>query len=348
MQLCFRTARVPGQGQSSMYGNGSCVGYMVFIGDFIPAIIKLLDPSLTQEWIRPVCIISAATMMVPLVLPRDISALRHVSPVSIMALIYMTLVIACKCPGNYHENVGTPAAGHLEVAKPTIHFFEAFSLCVFAFNCHLNVVPVAAQLIQPSTARIIKVSARVNILQLSFYCLIGITGYISFIGKTYSDILKNYSDTDGFVAFGRVMLTFTMMVAIPLNLNPTVKSALQIRDYLYPQEQLLETAPDATGEQRPRSESQRIVLTMICLYCQAVVAVLVPNVGTILSLLGATVATAMMLVIPAYCMGVVQPPTWRRRAQQAVLYIFALVSVTAVPITILELVGVVQSPPNSS
>ena len=27
-----------------VYGNGACVGYMVFIGDFIPAIIALMLP----------------------------------------------------------------------------------------------------------------------------------------------------------------------------------------------------------------------------------------------------------------------------------------------------------------
>lgn len=70
-----------------------------------------------------------------------------------------------------------------------------------------------------------------------------------------------------------------------------------------------------------------------------------PNVGTVLSLLGATVATAMMLVIPAYCMGVVLEKTWRRQATQALLYLCALLSAASVPFTVLEAVGVISKPP---
>lgn len=54
---------------------------------------------------------------------------------------------------------------------------EAFSLCVFAFNCHLNVVPIADQLNRPTSDRLRKISARVNIFQWLFYSLIGVTGH---------------------------------------------------------------------------------------------------------------------------------------------------------------------------
>ena len=55
-------------------------------------------------------------------------------------------------------------------------FNQAFSLCVFAFNCHLNVIPIADSLTRPTTDRMRKLSARVNVFQWLFYSLIGVTG----------------------------------------------------------------------------------------------------------------------------------------------------------------------------
>ena len=56
---------------------------------------------------------------------------------------------------------------------------QAFSLCVFAFNCHLNVIPIAERLVRPTRERMRKVSARVNIFQCAFYIVIGVTGLLA-------------------------------------------------------------------------------------------------------------------------------------------------------------------------
>eukprot|EP00928_Gymnodinium_smaydae_P004018 TRINITY_DN11410_c0_g5_i1.p1 TRINITY_DN11410_c0_g5~~TRINITY_DN11410_c0_g5_i1.p1 ORF type:complete len:488 (+),score=96.61 TRINITY_DN11410_c0_g5_i1:76-1539(+) len=341
-----------------IYGNGSCVGYMVFIGDFLTAIMRLLtnDGAHGPAWLcnRTTLIAGAAALMIPLVLPRDIAVLRYVSPVSILALIYMALVVAFKAPALYQQHIEDPSFGGVHLFNPNIHFFEAFSICVFAFNCHLNVVPVAGVFVRPTRARITKVSANVNILQLAFYCLIGITGYMAFLGQTCSDIIKDYPPDDPFVAGGRFMLTCTMMVAIPVNINPTIKSALQIKEYFQPSDPLLDASPASSpgdsgaASAPPRNESLRVALTLGCLACQAAVAVLVPQVGTILSLLGATVATAMMLVIPAFAIGVILPRSWKRNSQRFLLYGFALVSVASVPMTVLEIAGVLPSAQSSA
>lgn len=317
-----------------VYGCGSCVGYFVFLGDFIPSLMKLIAPH-GPEWLwdRWLSIALAAGLLVPLVLPRDLSALRHMTPFSILSLMYMATVVAAKCPALYHQSLSNPAAGNLQVVVADRHFFEAFAICVFAFNCHLNVVPVATRMIEPSRARIVKVSYRVNLLQVCFYSLIGITGYLSFLGTTPQDIIKGYPADDPFVAFGRFMLTGTMMVAIPVNLNPTMRSAIQLKNYFSPPRE-----PFIATESQPSTNDEvfRVSITLISLFIQAVLAVLVPGVADVLSLLGATVATAMMLAIPAYAMGVVMEPKPTNKAIQVILYIFALVSVSSVPIKILR------------
>jgi len=333
-----------------VYGNGACVGYMVFIGDFVPPILAVLFPE--EEWAketqgssRTCAILIAAALLVPMMLPSDLSKLKFLQPVSIMALVYMSVVVALKCPHSFIANDDRSTFGDVRLITFSSHFFEAFSLCVFAFNCHLNVVPIADQLNRPTSDRLRKISARVNIFQWLFYSLIGVTGYLSFLDKTQSDILINYDAKDPFVAAGRCFLTLTMMVAIPANLNPTVKSGVQLKDSLCRRDTPLlgnQSPTDLNGEDQT---SFRITLSVICLVCQAGLAVKVPQVGTVLSLLGATVATAMMLIIPAYCMGAVLEKTWKRQLKQALLYVCSLISIASIPFTVLEALHVISKPP---
>lgn len=334
-----------------IYGNGACVGYMVFIGDFVPAILALLFPS--QEWAkisngfsRTCSIIIAAVLLVPMMLPSDLSKLKFLQPVSIMALVYMSVVVAVECPYSFTEHHNQHGFGEVRLFTFSLHFFEAFSLCVFAFNCHLNVIPIADSLTRPTIDRMRKLSARVNVFQWLFYSLIGVTGYLSFLDDTQSDILINYHPKDYLVAAGRCFLTLTMMVAIPANLNPTVKSGVQLKDSICRRDSpLLGSLSPTDGLSSGDQPAFRITLSVICLACQAALAVVVPQVGTVLSLLGATVATAMMLIIPAYCMGVILEKTWKRQLTQVLLYICALMSMASIPFTILEALGVVAKPP---
>merc|ERR1712039_1013176 len=99
----------------------------------------------------------------------------------------------------------------------------------------------------------------------------------------------------------------------------------------------LQSPPEPVERHLPR-----ILLALICLVLQAGLACVVPGVADVLGLLGATVATAMMLIIPAYAMSKVHVPTRCYRVQQAVLLIFAIVSVSSVPIKILEMAKVIS------
>lgn len=189
---------------------------------------------------------------------------------------------------------------------------------------------MAAVMESPTRDRIVKVSWRVNALQLIFYGLIGIAGYLSFLQQTSQDLLLDYPTSDVAINVGRILLTFTMLIALPLNLNPTIRSGLQFGNFV------------RGGNPQTQSEIGRVLLTILCIAWQAVIAVLVPGVADVLSILGATVATATMLAIPAYAMSIVMPRTFKTRLQQGIMIVFSLVSVASVPIKFLRLWGVMS------
>jgi len=357
-----------------IYGNGTCVGYFVFLGDFIPSLIHLAAPN-APDWCssRIVGIFVGLLVVLPMALQRELAALRHLTPVSILALAYVAVVIFVRCFYYYNEHKDDHKDyGELKVFDFDLGLFNAFSICVFAYNCHINVVPVAGRLIRPTKERIQKVAWWVNGLQLSFYSIIGVAGYLTFLKKTKQDIIHGFPVNDPFMAVGRVLLSFTMVVAIPLNTHPAVRSAIQIRDYFFPDSPVLLPSPRSSPRSSPQSSpvlgssrqaapappspsslgSQgrtsepalpRIVVTVICLMVQVLIAIAVPGVADVLSLLGATVASAMIMLIPAYAIGKVLPRTLGNRCQQAVLILFACVSFASVPVKVLQMAKVVST-----
>lgn len=352
-----------------IYGIGSCVGYFVFLADFIPSLISLIAPA-DSIWItREFAIGLAVVIELPLMLQRDVGPLRHVAPISVVALVYMAVVIAAMLPDKLSEHEHDLAYLPISYFNFDLSALESFSICVFAFNCHLNVVPVAGKLKRPTGDRLNDISRRVNTLQVCFYSLIGITGYMSFSNNTPGDIIKAYDANNPWLIVGRLMLTLTMIVAIPLNTVPTVQSLLQIRDYCRASHVRrrggppLLSSPDSSPANSPQQVRPTIVpalqpppeapardpwqvpVTLVSLAVMASIAVVCPQISDIISLLGATIATAMMLTIPAYAMGKIMQENGERlscfcRVQQILLYLFSIVSVSAVPIKLCRWFGV--------
>lgn len=349
-----------------VYGNGASVGYFVFLGDFLPPILTAVR---APHWMadRAVVIIASALAVAPMAVQKDLSMMRFVAPVSIMALIYVTVVVAIRMPALHSMHAGDPEFGPTRACVLDLHICEAFAVCVFAYNCHINVVPVADALVRPTRVRIQRVGKRVNALQLLFYGLMGISGYLSFLAATPQDILNGYDNSSPFITVGRGLLSCTMLVAIPMNLHPGVRSGLRLLRFCREGPEATDAPAPSPPESPPMgpagspgSESfssagvesfvgssslaepggtLRVLLAAGCVACQALVAVAVPGVADVLGLLGATVATAMMLLIPAYCMRTCMPLTAGNSVRLAAFMFFSLLSAASVPIKVFRMLG---------
>lgn len=333
-----------------IFGAGASVGYFVFLGDFLPPILGIFD---LPDWIanRTFVIPVSALVVFPLAMQKDLSIMRFISPVSIMALVYVTVVVVVQTPALYSSHAGDPTFGPVRPCILDLHACEAFAICVFAYNSHLNVVPVADALVRPTRVRIQRVGKRVNALQLLFYSLMGVSGYLSFLAATPQDILNGYDESSPFITVGRGLLSCTMLVAIPMNLQPAIRSGLRLLDYCRhgPQneggvstESLAQSDGESFTSTAPGEPTglSRAILAGVCVVCQALLAVAVPGVADVLSLLGATVGTAMMLLIPAYCMRTCMPRNAANTARLTVFLFFAVLSVASVPVKVLRMLGV--------
>jgi len=156
-------------------------------------------------------------------IPEKLSALRYVAPLAFLGLAYTAIVVLIKAPENISQSTG-----HAALAILDWNIFKVMSICLFAFNCHINVVPVAAEMQGLCDRRIRKINVLGVLVQLIFYSLLAVGGYLSFLDNTQQDLLEDYDAKDTAVLASRCLLPLTIIVGIPTNNGPTVQSLMNV------------------------------------------------------------------------------------------------------------------------
>jgi len=300
-----------------VYGNGAAIAYFIFLGDFLPSLAIDLNylagmPPLevSPQVLRTHCILATLILVVPLSTPPKLSALRFASPVALVAILFTAITVLCKCPLLFASHVGKDGFGEVQWFILNWDFFKAFSVLLFAYNCHLNVVPVTSELTDPSDNRIERVCFRVVLVEISFYALIATGGYLSFLALTTQNILQSYGSSPS-VLMCRAGLSFTILIAIPTNNLPTIRSLQGLITSLVPSKsQKPGMEPLLSAGLSEGSNVLRLLLTAICLAAQVSTAIAVPNVADVMGLLGASVGTVLMMALPLAVLLKVQPKSY--------------------------------------
>ncbi len=288
-----------------LYGSGVVIAYYVFLGDFMPSLAAGLGIEFLMN--RTVCLVLCGACAIPFALPRKLSALQYISPISTVALVLTAIVAVVRLPRMSDQL--SPEQAELDAFLFGMPLFKCFTISLFAFICHMNVVSVAGELLHPTLPRASKIAFRAAITQLVFYLVIGISGYMSFGQTVHQNFVTNYPSDDGLIIMCRFLLTLTIFFAIPINTNPTANAFVHL---------LLTTglAPDAYASdmETPLVNGQialeveplrrtRIGTAIYVLVQGVIVAIYAPGVADVISILGGSFGTLIMLVCPAiiYC-----------------------------------------------
>ena len=299
-----------------LYGSGVVIAYYVFLGDFLPSLAQGVGLNILAN--RSLCLLLCCICSMPFAFPRKLSALQYISPVSTVALVLTAIVTLVRLP---RMSSYLPAEdSELDAALIGMPLLKCFTISLFAFICHMNVVSVAGELIHPTDSRARKIAFRSAATQLVFYVVIGISGYISFGQSVHQNFITNYPLDDPLILVCRFLLTLTIFFALPINTNPTANafvhllliSGLAPDHYGNEIETPLVTASEG-GNLSPSNglisveleplKKIRIGMSIIVLIQGMLVALFAPGVADVISILGGTFGTLIMLVCPAiiYC-----------------------------------------------
>lgn len=273
---------------------GAMVAYLLIIKDTVPIVMGFdhggggenEENEEGQSFFAErelIMLVTSLVVIVPLSMQRDMSTLAFTSALSVMADIILVFIVTFFAP--VKESVEN-AGGIEQVIQNSVvnyGFFIGFGVLTTAMTCQHSAFIVSGSLNNLTSKR----WGIVTLLSMTTACILcamlGIAGYLGFLEETQGDVLNNF-DADaieGTVA--RMLLAFTMFFTYPME-------ALVARHVLI---QLIYDG-DVDGDQTERKGmtswfhcNRRVSWTLIIYLATLIPALIVDDLGPVLSITGA-------------------------------------------------------------
>jgi amino acid permease len=243
---------------------------------------------LEPEWIYStstysvISLISNYLIIFPMSLIENLHGFRYISIIAMASIVYCTIILLIQLPKFYAANYSP----EVEVVAnwDVITFMQGFSICVFAFNCQNHILPIYGELERKSTRRIKKVITRAVFVMWFLYFFIGMSGYFSTFNRTPRIVLErksldgDYIDTT--ILIGIIALVILLLIHSPVNYFPCRLILAQL----------------AGSEEVSRK--QNYVITSCFFSCVVIVAIIFPNITSVLSIIGGLCAVTQSYVLP--------------------------------------------------
>eukprot|EP01138_Halocafeteria_seosinensis_P012075 gb/GECG01012341.1/.p1 GENE.gb/GECG01012341.1/~~gb/GECG01012341.1/.p1 ORF type:complete len:685 (+),score=79.80 gb/GECG01012341.1/:1-2055(+) len=313
------------QAVMGLYTFGSCVTYLVLLGDFIPKVMEDLSDSAILTNRALIMVFLSVVILLPLSLLKDLSSLRHTSTLSLLCIAYAFAVIAARAVRHSEPT---------ETAKLNSGVLSAFPIINVSFTFHYN-VPRFYRELRPKYRNLRVFS---NVVGVSFIiCLVlyvstATLGYFAFGRDTKGNALRGFSESDVPAIIARIGLGFTMAFIYPLafhslrttvfSLAPRAVSHLKCKwlSRSSSETDALNTKPaDAVNhytEEADDNESvpavssdddhtflSRVVVTLFFVSATIIVAIEEPKVEVVLGYKGSLFGSSIVYIFPAliYC-----------------------------------------------
>lgn len=186
---------------------------------------------------------------------------------------------------------------------------SALPIVVFAYQTHVNLVPIYSSLRDRCLMNLMKSTALAMALLFILYVIIGSFGYLTFGGKAVSDVMKAYDPSDPIVALG----VFAVLIKVIATYPQMIFCGRQSFDsFLSSGKSIFKLSSNMkyfkTSKTIPKSLDQcdqgicrRFVTSGIINLLILFLALITPNLNKLLQWLG-SISSITSLVFPGICM----------------------------------------------
>jgi amino acid permease len=267
-----------------------------------------------------------------LILQKDISKLQKLSIIGVFAVVVNVLIILFTLITGFTLSVDGGEGGS---AKEYVYHglsniawgkmewmggsgWEAFSqqvqglaALIFCFVNHQLMFPLIFDLRDPSKRRLDKVFRRVHLIETAGYFLVGMAGYLLMLEHLEhipinAMIIASIQTLP--VSLGKVLITLSLFLAVPLNLFPT-------------REVLFESLAFE------KSNRNHVIVSLGLGFSGAVIAILFQKVNSYFGLLGGTAGVMMAGAIPMVCYyRLIGLTSWQEKAMAVFMAAVCLLS----------------------
>ncbi|KPA81895.1 putative mitochondrial amino acid permease aap11ld-like protein (AAT29) [Leptomonas pyrrhocoris] len=283
------------------YSFGCAVVYLNFIKDSVTPVL-VGRASFLPDWMRSdtggsICLIASMLIITPLTFNSRLASLRTKGLVSNIFTVFIIFTIAYRffvpqtVPGGAKTHPTKDASasantdfstGRLAVALP--YMFSA-PIFVFSYEVQSNVMAVIKDL-HDRTGRKILVSTSLALGVVSiFYVALGILGSLTFPRLSNGNILSNYNvETDLLMMVCQLMCCFSAAVSFVFCIFPCRLAAFMFLS-------------GGGGTKIPKRTRTKLGVVLSALCC--ILAIFLPDVAKVVSVLGALFSATLSMTFPA-------------------------------------------------
>lgn len=295
---------------------GALVTYLVLSSDNIVPVLHFIflqDNGQSQDHVafhilpfllqRNVVILLSSLFVLPLCLAEELHALRQSSLLVLLCIGYVLCIVVYRATERLlHQDIPT-----LYFFNWNINAFYSFSVQSLAFCCQFNILPLYSELQNPTRKRMNIIKRTTIVVCVLVFSLFGLLGYIAFGEDTPGDILTAFDDAqhNPWVAIGRLLLGLSLLLKCPLVLHPLRLSIIQIvHEHVVLTERVVTdlSLENTTNTHHEPSKTYGkwilMSLAIAILTPAAFLAISIPKIQQVYSLLGSTAGGMICFMIP--------------------------------------------------
>ena len=286
-------------------GFGSCVGYMIVVGDIVEPLLIEFGMPIDRSTILAVATI---VVMFPLSAPPDFSSLRYASAVALAIYVAFSACLVVLALQGHVQPLEPPAALFKSDVSGLI---RAIPLAAFAYNCMTTLFPIYQELENPTIGRMTGVCATALGASAVLYAAVGASGYYYFGESVQGDVLLNLASVDSpIVRLLRMAFGLSICFTYPA-LHFGARRAFDQMVF---------------GSKEGNAPALRLVAeSYVFVWLTFVVALYTTHIEIVLGFIGAAVVTTLVFILPTAIYLRLSPLPLAAKAPEIALLITGLV-----------------------
>ncbi|XP_008304129.1 putative sodium-coupled neutral amino acid transporter 8, partial [Stegastes partitus] len=238
-------------------------------------------------------VLLCAFLILPLSISKEISIQKYISVLGTLAATYLTIAIIIKyhtVPPVLVRNTPVYTSGIGSWAS----MFSVIPTICFGFQCHEASIAIYSSMENQRLSHWVFISVVSMIFCLIIYSLTGVYGYLTFGKDTKADILMSYASDDVLMLIARLLFGVSIITIYPITL---LLGRSVIQDLLLSWRRRRH-GDLLTVEFERRS---RHTLTVLWITMTLLIAVFVPDISKVISVIGG-VSAFFIFIFPGLCL----------------------------------------------
>ncbi|KAM7424051.1 hypothetical protein PAMA_000422 [Pampus argenteus] len=280
-----------------------CVAFLVVVQDQLEKLCISLYETVTgstegempYHWYtdqRFALFIMCVVIILPLSIPKEIGIQKYTSVLGTLAATYLCVAVIVKYYlMESHTAIITPE--HSQGISSWASMFSVVPTICFGFQCHEACIAIYSSMENQKISHWVIISVVSMFFCLLIYTLTGVYGFLTFGRAVASDILMSYPGNDVVMIISRLLFGISIITIYPIILLLGRSVILNL---------MLRVQRRRRGIVTHSFESRcRVVLTVIWITVTLLIAMFVPDMGEVISVIGG-ISAFFIFIFPGLCL----------------------------------------------